>query len=188
MNRLLLSFALIFILLLGSCKPHKYEMNNMMPLPVDISEYINTGEFEPDSCKKRLNRIIRTSPLKLDESYEVMLQIKLKKWRDNYNHWLRKNNYDTIYFNLESLHKMTQYQYSYIITDSPVDVYRMDTPLQINGMNRMSFFIQLDNKGEFVSDFNENNFLDTSCDTINSRFQDVYTIHSANQISKRKPS
>lgn len=167
--------ALVFI----SCKHQKYEMNNMMPMPVDISDYINSGDFEPDSCKHRLNRIKRTSPRGLDQSYETMLQIKLKKWKDNYNLWLKKNKHDTIYFNPEalSLFAISKYQYSYVITDKPVDVYRTDTPLRINDIDNIRFYFQLDENGEFVSDFSENNFLDTPCDTDNSEYQDIYTIN-----------
>lgn len=185
-----LTCATLAFMFISSCKHQKYEMNNMMPMPVDVSEFINSGDYEPDSCKRRLNHLKRTSPLVLDESYETMLKIKLKKWKDNYNVWLKKNGYDTLYFNIESLllYKLTRYQYSYIITDRPVDVYRTDTPLSINGIENIRFYFQLDEKGEFVSDFSENNFLDTPCDTDNSEYQDVYSISSEDHNSKRKPS
>jgi hypothetical protein len=177
MKKITLLVSVLIVIILSSCKQQKYEMHNMMPMLVDVSEYINSGDFIPDSCKHRLNRLKRTSPLVLDESHETLLQIKLKKWKANYNHWLRQNKRDTVYFNLESLAKRTKYQYSYVITDKPVDVYRTDTPLSINGIENIHFYIQLDDKGEFVSDFSENNYQDTSCDTDNSEFQDIYTVN-----------
>ncbi len=146
-----------------------------MPMTVDVSEYINSGDFEPDSCKRRLNRLKRTLPKEMSAADEIMLQIKLKKWKNNYNQWLRKNKRDTVVINVDLLNAITSYQYSYVITDKPVDVYRTNTSIKINGIENLQLFIQVDDKGDFVSDYTENNYLDTSCDTINSRYQDIYT-------------
>lgn len=166
---------LIFTATLFSCKQKKYEMYNMMPMTVDVSEYINSGDFEPDSCKRRLNRLKRTSPKEMGVADEIMLQIKFKKWKNNYNQWLRKNKRDTVVINVDLLHTITSYQYSYVITNKPVDVYRTNTSIKINGIENLQLYIQVDDKGDFVSDYTENNYLDTSCDTINSRYQDIYT-------------
>ena len=187
MKNVILLAGIVALMLLNSCEeaaPKKYEMNNMMPMLVDVSQYINSGEFVLDSCRHRLDRLKRTHPIEMDQSYETMLQIKLKKWKSNYNRWLKQNKRDTIYFNIESLYKVTKYQYSYIITDKPVDVYRTDTPLRLNDIDKIHFYIQLDAKGEFVSDYSENNFLDTSCDDANSEFQDVYS--KPNSVSSLK--
>ncbi len=169
-----LAVLLPAVFLLSGCSPKKYSMYNMMPMVTDISEFINSGEYLPDSCNHRLNRLKHLTPLKLDGTHEVLLQIKFKKWVADYNHWLKQNDRDTISANLEFIYEKTKYLYSYLITDSPVDVYRTDTHLRINGKEDMRFYIELNDKGDFISDYSENNFVDTPCDTDNSQFQDVY--------------
>ncbi len=175
MKKIVLMVCLVLAIGLSACKNKKYEMYNMMPMQIDISDYVNSGEFEPDSCRHRLNHLKRKSPLLLDESREILLQIKLKRWIAEYNRWLKKNNRDTLNLGVERLFEKTRYQYSYLITDKPVDVYRTDTPLSINGVINICLFIQLDEKGDFISDYDENNFVDTPCDSVNSRFQDIYS-------------
>lgn len=175
----LLLFVGCIAIYFTSCKNGHYEIYNQTPLLVDISELINSGKYELDSCNKRLNRIKRVEPKNMTEQDETMLQIKLKRWKINYNKWLLQNNRDTITFNEEFLFERTSYQYTYFITEKPVDVYRLDSRLRINGIENIQLFIQVDEAGDFISDFSEVNFVDTPCDKFNAVEQDIYTLNKA---------
>jgi len=169
---LLASFA--GILILSACHNKKYEMYNMMPMNVDISEYINKGDYSVDSCNHHLSRLKHNTAKPLVADDEVLLQARLLKWRVNYNKWLKKNNQDTLMFTAEQLFEKTKYQYSYVVTNSPVDVYKTETGLRINGIENLHLYIQLNEKGELISDYTENNYVDTACDSINSVDQEIY--------------
>ena len=187
MKKNILLASIVSIIVLSSCKHQKYQMYNMMPMMVDVSDYVNDGDYSADSCRHRLNRLIRTKPLVLDQSHEVILQLKLKNWKNNYNRWLKANGRDTINIDAGQLFDKTSYQYSYMVTDKPVDVYRTDTHITVNGIRNMHFYLQLNQEGVFISDYDENNYMDTRCDSINARYQDIYSKDSTLLTIKSKP-
>jgi hypothetical protein len=163
----------LFALTLTSCG-RKYEMTNMLPETIDVTNYIEDGQFRPDTCEGRLDRLIRLKPMVLDSNFESRLQDKLIKWETEYNNWLLKQNLDTINFTVDKLADKTKYQYSYFQTDEPIDVYRTDLGIEINGIQNFKLFLGLDKNGELYSDYKEDGWIINSCDTANSIIQDIY--------------
>ena len=90
-------------------------MTNMLPEKVDVTNFIKSGEYFPDSCEGQLVKLIKSRPLTLDSSYENELQVKLNKWELQYNNWLKKNNKDTVKIDVDQLFQHTTYQYSYLL-------------------------------------------------------------------------
>lgn len=154
----------------------KYEMITMESneIPVDVTKYIESGEFLPDSCEGRIDRLIKVKPLILDRSYENVLLSKIDKWKNEYNKWLKNNKRDTIDFKLSDLYKKTIYQYSYFINSDPIDVYKTKTDIEINGNKDFCFFIRLDQNGKIFHDYKEDGWVLNSCDSINSNIPDIY--------------
>ncbi len=149
-------------------------MTNMLPETIDVTSYIENGQFRPDSCEGRLDRLIKQKPMVLNDSYENGLQDKLIKWKAEYNNWLLKHNRDTINFTIEKLVSKTKYQYSYFQTDEPIDVYRTDLGVEINDNNDFKLFIGLDKNGKIYSGYKEDGWIINTCDSVNSIIQNIY--------------
>lgn len=149
-------------------------MTNMLPETIDVTSYIESGLFRPDSCEGKLDRLINQKPLVLNDNYENILQGKLVKWKNEYNSWLLKHNRGTINFTVDKLVSKTKYQYSYFITDEPIDVYRTDLGIEINGNKDFKLFIGLDKNGKIYSDYKEDGWIINSCDSVNSIIQNIY--------------
>lgn len=166
-------FLGLISLLLISCK-QKYEITNMLAEKIDVTSYIESGEFRTDSCENDLNRLVRINPLIFDNTYETQLQNKLEKWKTEYNTWLSKNNRHRIDFSVSNLISKTTYQYSYFITDEPIDVYRTDLGITVNGIANFRLFIRLDKNGHIFDYYKDGGWIINSCDSLNSRTQDIY--------------
>jgi hypothetical protein len=146
----------------------------MLPETIDVTSYVESGQFRPDSCEGRLDRLIKQNPIVLNGSYETDLQDKLSKWKSEYNSWLLKHNRDTIVFSIDGLANKSKYQYSYFVTDEPIDVYRTDLDIEINGNKNFKLFIRLDKNGRIYSDYKEEGWVSNSCDSVNSITQNIY--------------
>jgi hypothetical protein len=166
-------FIGLIILSLASCG-HKYEMTNMLPEIIDVTSYIESGRYRPDSCEGRLDRLTKQKPRTLDETYETKLQDRLANWKSEYNGWLLKYNRDTINFTIDNLVSKTKYQYSYFQTNEPIDVYRTDLGTEINGNIDFKLFIGLDEDGKIFSEYKDGGWIINSCDSLNSIIQDIY--------------
>ena len=149
-------------------------MTNAIPETIDVTEFIESGEYYPDSCEGRLNKLVKVRPRKLDQTYENELQKKMSQWRNEYNDWLKKNKRDTVFFKVENLVGKTTYQYSSFMTNQPLDVYRTDTDIELNGIKNFRFFIEIDNAGNIFSDYQDNGWVYDNCDSINSVVQNIY--------------
>lgn len=137
-----------------SCR-HKYIITNMLPEQIDVTNYIESGEFRPDSSEGKLERLIKVKPLALGNHYEKVLQEKFDKWKTDYNKLVRIKNIDTIDFKIAEIHKSTTYQYSYFALHDPIDVYRTVTEIETKGNKHLNLFIQLDRNGTVLSDYKE---------------------------------
>ncbi len=168
-----LKYLNLFSLIVISCG-QKYEMMNMMPEKMNVTKYIESEEFRPDYCEERLDRLIKVDPLILNESCESELQIKLQQWKDDYNGWLFKNGKDSIDFHVSDLFRKTKYQYSYFVFYDPINVYRSDLGIEMNGIKEFKLFIRLDNEGKIYSDYRERGWIINSCDSVNSINQSIY--------------
>ncbi len=166
-------FLGLISLLLISCE-HKYEITNMLAEKIDVTNYIGSGEFRTDSCENDLNRLVRINPLIFDNTYETQLQNKLEKWMKEYNIWLSQNYRNRIDFSVSNLISKTTYQYSYFITDEPIDVYRTDLGIEVNDIANFRLFIRLDKNGHIFDDYKADGWIINSCDSLNSRTQDIY--------------
>ncbi len=135
-----------------SCNDRKkYEMNNMIPEMVDVTEYIESGNFKPDSCEGRLDKLVKIKPILLDQSFEIKLQQKITKWKKEIN-------------SIQNLYKKTIYQYSYIIDFEPVDVYR--TELETKANIKKNFYIRINQKGEIISNYSDSNWVKNNCEKL----------------------
>ena len=142
--------TLLLFTILQSCNENiKYEMYNMMPELVDVTELIESGEYIPDSCNGRIDKLIKVSPKVLDESYEIELEKRLINLKTEYlkSHKLKAN----------SLYRNTVYEYSYLIDFDPIDVYK--TKIIIEPNIELDIFIRLDKTGKIYSDFSETNWV-----------------------------
>ena len=128
-------------------------MNNMIPEMIDVSEYVQNGNFIPDSCEGRLDKLIKVKPIILNKSYETELQRKIDKWKKSSD---VKINYT------QNLFENTTYQYSYIIRTEPIDVYR--TQLETDRNNQKNIYIRLNQKGQIVSDYSDVNWVQNNCE------------------------
>lgn len=146
----------------------------MLPETIDVTSYVESGQFLPDSCEGRLDRLIKQKPLVLNDNYESILQDKLVRWTAEYNRWLLQHNRDTIIFTVDKLISKTKYQYSYFQIYEPIDVYMTDLGIKINGNKGFKLFIGLDTNGKICSDFKESGWIINSCDSVNSIIQNIY--------------
>ncbi len=146
----------------------------MSPDIIDVTEYVESGQYHTDSCKGKLEKLIRIKPFILDGKYETQLQNKLVLWKQHYNSWLLENKRDTLDFYIVDLVKKTTYQYSYFITSEPIDVFRTDTDIKINGIGNLKLFLQIDKDSLIISNYNENGWVIDDCDSANSIIQDLY--------------
>ncbi len=142
-------------------------MYNMLPESIDVTEYIESGEFRPDSCEGRLDRLIKVNPLKLNSTHELQLQGKLRQWKTENNSRLITNDSDTIKLEDIGLLSKTTYQYSYFITTKPVDVYRTDWIINTIENKQFCLFIQFDENGNINSNYEDHGWVINSCDSIN---------------------
>ncbi len=145
--KIVLSFILLSILSCGHRV--KYEMNNMLPEIVDVTGFIESGKYFPDSCDGALIRLISTKPLILDDSYETELQAKLESWKSGKSATLE----------IPDIYKKTIYQYSYLLTSEPIDVYKTS----LDSENKL--FIRLKD-GKIFDEFKEDGWVISKCDSI----------------------
>ncbi|MGX7666692.1 hypothetical protein [Flavobacterium pedocola] len=128
-------------------------MNNMVPEMIDVSEYVQNGNFIPDSCEGRLDKLIKVKPILLNKSYETVLQIKIDKW---------KKSSDVKIINTQNLFENTTYQYSYILHTEPVDVYK--TQLETDSNHQKNIYVRLNQKGKIISDYSDVNWVQNNCE------------------------
>ncbi|TAE48946.1 MAG: hypothetical protein EAZ89_14695 [Bacteroidetes bacterium] len=163
MKPILLCIGLI-LSLLTSCR--KYQMYNMVPEIIDVSAYIESGQYMPDSCEGSLDRLIRRDPLVLTQQHESQLQEKLQAWKTEYNHQQLGMGKDTISVMITDLADKTRYQYSYFPIYEPTDVYRTDLRTERNGQTVLYLFIKVENGGEMFSDYKERGWVINRCDSL----------------------
>lgn len=152
MNRVIC--ILLFFSLLQSCTRHvKYEMQNMLPETVDVTEYVESGTFIPDSCEGRIDKLIKVKPRMLDKDYEARLEEKLRQ-SDSFKSISK--------IKPDSLYKTTLYQYSYFVNYEPIDVYK--TKIKAGPNTEKEIFIRLTQAGKIYSGFSENSWVLNKCD------------------------
>jgi hypothetical protein len=125
-KKIFLFISIIFI----SCSPKtKYEMPNMLGGEnIDVTDLVVTAGFKPvyDSTKN-ICALINPNPIKINITYESKLKEEFKRWL------VEKNcKFDTVEVDKISLLKYSKYQYTYLITYNPVDVYRLEVKINSN--------------------------------------------------------
>ena len=58
-------------------------MNNMLPEIVNVTKYVESGEYIPDSCEGRIDKLIKVNPIVLNKSCEIELEKKLLNWKNS---------------------------------------------------------------------------------------------------------
>lgn len=130
-------FLIIIILILGCDKTEKYEMLNM----VGNNDYIDITNFVKKKYKPIYNKnkeicaLIKPNPILIDVKFESDLRNYLIKY-------FNETNFDYDIDNLV-LYKNCKYQYSYIITDKLIDVYKIT-------INEHLFFFRLDERNNII--------------------------------------
>lgn len=153
----------------------RYVIQNMNGDDVNVTNLITSGQFLPDSCEGRFEKLIKLKPKVLDDQDETRLQYELSQWIKEYNNWLFNYGREQIDLKLKNIYKITSYQYSYIIKDDYVDVYRTDTNWEINGIKEFKLFIRFDKKGKIMTGFKDGGWVINNCDSINSVIQNIYS-------------
>ncbi|RYZ00206.1 MAG: hypothetical protein EOO11_02370 [Chitinophagaceae bacterium] len=150
------AFAAFLLLTLLSCG-QRYSMNNMMGEPVDVTGYIRSGAYRPDSCAGRLDRLVHTGIPRRDAGFNARLVAAYRSFR---------NGPDPAAAGLPlhagNIGRRTQYLYTYFIAGDPIDVYRsgVDTG---NGPP-VPLYIRLDGKQELVAGYARSHWVQNACD------------------------
>ena len=130
-------------------------MENVVPESIDVTEYIESGKFVIDSCEGRIDKLTKINPLILNKKYEIELKNKLQIWKKNNLKSSKREKLDSIY-------KSTFYQYSYLISSEPIDVYKTKIKIETNLEKEM--FIRLNQNGKIYSGFSENSWVKNNCE------------------------
>lgn len=149
-------------------------MTNMVPESIDVTDYIISGEFKPDSCNGSIDKLIKTNPKSLDFSYENKLQNKFMTWVQNNG----DSSLDYLKRGITDIYNKTTYQYSYFITYEPVDVYLTTITFNNTDLKDLNLFIRLNRKGQITSEYQESGWVTNSCD---QKYNSQIALHEGNQ-------
>jgi hypothetical protein len=146
-----ISFVLL-ILVLASCNK-RYKMSNMLPEEIDVTHFIESGDFLPDSCEGQFNRLIRT--------HNASYQIDTAKVKQMIVQW-------TIDYHIESTQNLTysspKYKYTYFIAKEPIDVYSISFRRYLPTPDDRRLYFRTDNKGKLISELSSDGWVTTKCD------------------------
>jgi hypothetical protein len=143
---------LLLILILTSCNK-RYKLSNMVPEEIDVTNFIESGDYLPDSCKGQLNRLTRIH----NSSYQIdTLRVKqmIVQW--------------TIDNHIESTQDITysspKYKYTYFITTEPIDVYSISFRHYLPAPKDYRLYFRIDNTGKLISGLSTDSWVTTKCD------------------------
>lgn len=114
----------------------KYQMSNMLggEDPVDVTKLVVDHGFKPIyDRQKNIRALLNPDPAIIGIPQENQLKAEFKKWLQENNPKLDLSGVDTLQLSAHS-----SYQYSYLITDDPVDVYK--TEVKINDQQVVAYF------------------------------------------------
>lgn len=128
---------IIILLILGCEKTEKYEMLNMVGNDdyIDITNYVKKKYKPIYNRNKEICALIKPNPRIIDVKIESDLRTSLMKY-------FKETDFDYDIDKLD-LYKNCKYQYSYIITDKLIDVYKIN-------INEHKFFFRLDEEKNII--------------------------------------
>jgi hypothetical protein len=119
---------------------------------VDVRPFIKVG-YKPVYCNGSIEKLIKLKPVDFNKQQRLSLKASFFRWySENYSDKVVDSTFD--------LMRNTKYQYSYIITDYPVDVYK--TEVKINNKN-IKLYIRLD-KDTLITPYAPDSWVESSCD------------------------
>ena len=141
-----------------------YDMGDDSYITVD--DLIESGEYTPDFCEQRLDRIIKTKPPTINPDLSGQLNKLLDKWATEEEKF-RLTKYDSTKFSHSSdnIIKETKYAYTYFIMQEPMHVF--STCINVVHSKEMDYttlFIRVDNKGVIQGDYNDHGVVQNNCD------------------------
>ena len=142
---------LIFMVLLQSCGDKFYMTNMLGDDEVDISKYIKNG-YKPMYCEDKIYKLINRTP-------DFTPQSDLKYLEKEIKIWLKENGY-VEEFIIKDTSQDIHYQYSYLMTYHPIDVY---TAKVFVADTSLLLFFRKDN-GVLISPINSSSWLSSKCD------------------------
>ena len=115
-------------------------MPNMLGDYIAVDSYINNG-YKPIFCKDNLVKIVALNPKRLSSNDSIIICKVIKEDIVNFN-----KRFDLLY------------DYSYFITDYPIDVYRI-----ISKNDTGIFFIRVD-KDSIIPNISKDGWIISECD------------------------
>lgn len=152
---------------LMSCSGGKYKMYDMaLDEEISIDEFIESGEYIPEYCEGRIDRVIKKIPPVINPQLSDKLNLQLDKWANEEEYYRQKNG-DSVVFShsLVDIIKSTKYAYSYFLAEKPMHVF--STCITITNGNEKenkAIFIRVDDKGNIVGDYVTDGVVQNKCD------------------------
>ncbi|GAA4343327.1 hypothetical protein GCM10023184_43600 [Flaviaesturariibacter amylovorans] len=143
-------------LLLTACG-QRYTLRDMQGREVDVTSYIRSGAYRPDSCEGRLDRLVRTGIPRRDAGFNARLVQAYRSFRHSGDPDLARLPEHT-----GNPGRLTEYWYTYVPDDAPVDVYR--TVIDTGNGSPLLLYIRLDEQHRLYGGYSLNHWVQNACD------------------------
>ena len=163
MKLIILSFFLAF---LSSCFESKYKMYDVASDSyISIDHLIEHDEYSVEICENRIDRIFKSIPPNIDENLYKELNSLLDKWATKEEKYLNTKGDSTTYAHYDKdILFMSNYIYTYIISNEPVHVFSTCTiEMKLDTTLDKILFIRVDQTGKIVGDYSDTNPVQNSC-------------------------
>jgi hypothetical protein len=163
MKSIILSFLLAF---LYSCSESKYEMYDLAnDCYISIDHLIENGEYKHEICEDRIDRIFKSITPTIDENLYKELNSLLDNWATQEEKYLIAKGDSTTYAHYDKdILFMSNYLYTYIISNEPVHVFSTCTiEMKPDTTLDKILFIRIDETGKIIGDYSDINPVQNSC-------------------------
>lgn len=142
---------LIFMIFLQGCG-NKYFMPNMLGGEnIDVSKFIRNG-YTPAYCDGKIYKLINTSP-------DFNLKKDINDLNKEIKNWLSENGFSNNFIIRDTTQDIV-YQYSYLLTDYPIDTYTVKVWVEEKSL---LLFFRTD-KGILIRPLNSSGWIFSKCD------------------------
>ena len=165
--RLCKSVINITFILLMSCSGGKYKMYDMaLDEEIDIGEFIESGEYTPEYCEGRIDRVIKNNPPELKPQLSDKLNLLLSKWATEEEYYRnKKGDSVSLSHSLLDIIKNTKYAYSYFLAEKPMHVFSTCITITHGNIKESeAIFIRVDDIGNIVGDYITDGVVQNKCD------------------------
>ena len=160
-------FYLTLIFFFFGCSDGKYKMYDMaFDKYIIIDDLIESGEYTPEICEKRIDRIFKTKPPTINPNLSGQLNNLLDKWADEEESFrLKKGDSTRFSHSNDNIIKATKYAYTYFLNEKPMHVFSTCiNVVHLKEMDWTTLFIRVDNEGNIIGGFNDHHLVQNSCD------------------------